>query len=80
MWLTEESLNQSVREANQVTRLTEESLNQSVREANEIWAAYQELRAYVYRLKAHPVLSLALKVRREVRNLFSRFQARRYAE
>jgi hypothetical protein len=85
--LTEERLNQSVREANQVRvaveeqlRLTEERFNQSVREANQVRVDYQELRAYVDRLKAHPVLSLALKGRREVRNLVSRFQARRHAE
>jgi hypothetical protein len=61
-------------------RLTEERLNQSVREANQVRTAYQELRAYVDRLKAHPVLSLALTGRREVRNLVSRFKARRHAE
>ena len=60
-------------------RLTEERLNQSVREANQVWVAYQELRAYVDRLKAHPVLSLALKGRREIRNLVSRFNSRRHA-
>ena len=60
-------------------RLTEERLNQSVREANEGWVAYRELRAYVDRLKAHPVLGLALTGRREVRNLVSRFKARRHA-
>jgi hypothetical protein len=60
-------------------QLTEERLNQSVREANQVWVAYQELRAYVDRLKAHPVLSLALKGRREVRNLVSRFKARHHA-
>jgi hypothetical protein len=61
-------------------RLTEERLNQSVREANQVWVAYQELRAYVDRLKAHPVLGLALTGRREVRNLVSRFKARLHAE
>jgi hypothetical protein len=60
-------------------RLTEERLNQSVREANQVWVAYQELRARVDRLKAHPVLGLALKGRREMRNLVSRFKARRHA-
>ena len=54
MRLTEERLNQSVREANQVTRLTEERLNQSVREANQVWTAYHELRAYVDRLQGEP--------------------------
>jgi Ni,Fe-hydrogenase III large subunit len=61
-------------------QLTEERLNQSVREANQVGVAYQELRAYVDRLKAHPVLALALTRRREVRNLVSRFKARRHAE
>jgi hypothetical protein len=61
-------------------RLTEERLNQSVREGSQVWVAYQELRAYVDRLKAHPVLGLALTGRREVRNLVSRFKARRHAE
>jgi hypothetical protein len=60
-------------------QLTEERLNQSVREANQVRVAYQELRAYVDRLKAHPVLSLALKGRREVRNLVTRFKARHNA-
>ena len=60
-------------------RLTEERFNQSVREANQVWVAYQELRAHVDRLKAHPVLGLALKGRREMRNLVSRFKARRHA-
>jgi hypothetical protein len=60
-------------------RLTEERLNQSVHEANEVWVAYRELRAHVERLKAHPVVDLALKGRREVRNLVSRFKARRLA-
>ena len=32
-------------------RLTEERLNESVRAANQGWVAYQELRAYVDRLK-----------------------------
>jgi hypothetical protein len=59
--------------------LTEERLNQSGREANQVWVAYQELRAYVDRLKAHPVLRLALKGRREVRNLVSRLKSRRHA-
>ena len=61
-------------------RLTEERLNQSVREAKQVCVAYQELRAYVDRLKAHPVLGLALTGRREVRKLVSRFKARRLAE
>jgi hypothetical protein len=61
-------------------RLTEERLNQSVREANQVSVAYQELRAYVDRLKAHPVLGLALTGRRAARNLVSRFKARRHAE
>jgi hypothetical protein len=61
-------------------RLAEERLDQSVREANQAWVAYQELRSYVDRLKAHPVLSLALKGKREVRNLVSRFKARCHAE
>ena len=60
--------------------LTEERLNQSVREANQVRVAHQELRAYLDRLKAHPVLGLALTGRREVRNLVSRFKARRHAE
>ena len=60
-------------------QLTEERSNQSVREAIEVWVTYQELRAYVDRLKAHPVLSLALKGRREVRNLVSRLKARHNA-
>ena len=60
-------------------RLTEERLNQSVREANQVWVASQELRSHVDRLKAHPVLGLALKGRREMRNLVSRFKARRHA-
>jgi hypothetical protein len=60
-------------------RLTEERLNQSVREANQFGVAYQELRAHVDRLKAHPVLGLALKGRREMRKLVSRFKARRHA-
>jgi hypothetical protein len=34
----------------------------------------------VDRLKAHPVLGLALKGRREMRNLVSRFKARSHAE
>jgi hypothetical protein len=76
---TEERLNQSLRDAGQMSRLTEERLNQSVHEASEVWVAYQELRAYVDRLKAHPVLGLALKGRREMRNLVSRFKARRHA-
>jgi hypothetical protein len=61
-------------------RLTEERLNQSVREANQVCLAYQELRVYVDRLKAHPVLSLAMKGRREMRNLVSRFKVRSHAE
>jgi hypothetical protein len=61
-------------------RLTEERLNQSVHEANQVAVAYQELRARVDRLKAHPVLGLALKGRREMRNLVSRFKARSLAE
>jgi hypothetical protein len=91
--LTEERLNQSIREANarldreteslklleRQLRLTEERLNQTVREANQVGVAYQELRARVDRLKAHPVLALALKGRREMRNLVSRFKARRQA-
>jgi hypothetical protein len=56
--------------------LTEERLNQSVREAGQVCVAYQELRARVDRLKAHPVVSFALKGRREMRNLVSRFKAR----
>jgi hypothetical protein len=56
-------------------RFTEERLNQSVREANQVWGAYQELRAYVDRLKAHPMLGLALTGRRVVRNLLSRIKA-----
>jgi hypothetical protein len=74
--LTEERLNQSVREANQVW---EARLNQSIHEANQVWVAYQELRAHVDRLKAHPVIGLALKGRREMRSLVSRFKARRDA-
>jgi hypothetical protein len=61
------------------SRLTEERLNQSVREASQVWVAYQELRAHVDWLKAHPVLGLALKGRREMRNLVTRFKARRHA-
>ena len=53
-------------------RLAEERLNQSVREASQVRVAYQELRSYVDRLKTHPVLSLALKARGEVRKLGSR--------
>jgi hypothetical protein len=60
-------------------RLTEERLNQSVSAANQNWMAHQELRAYVDKLKAHPVLGLALAGRREVKNLVSRFRARRHA-
>jgi hypothetical protein len=70
---------ESLKLLEQQLRLTEERLNQSVREANEVSVAYQALRARVDRLKAHPVLGLALKGRREMRNLVSRFKARRHA-
>jgi hypothetical protein len=76
---TQASLHQETESLNRLERqlrLTEERLDQSVREANQAYAAYQELRAHVDRLKAHPVLSLALKGRREVKNLVSRFKAR----
>jgi hypothetical protein len=71
-----EDLNQTKDHLNR----TEERLDLSVREAIQVGAAYQKLRAYVDRLNAHPVLGLALKGRRELRNLVSRFKARSHAE
>jgi hypothetical protein len=60
-------------------RLTEERLNRSIHEAHQVSSAYQELRTSVERLKAHPVLGLALKGRRQLRKLVSRFNAHRHA-
>jgi hypothetical protein len=71
---------ESLKLLEQQLRLTEERLNESVREGNEVRVAYQDLRARMGRLEAHPVLGLALKGRREMRNLVARFKARSHAE
>jgi hypothetical protein len=71
-----QKLAESARDLEERLRITDEHLARSLREGNQVWLAYQELQDRFTKLESHPVIGLALKGRRELRNAISRIKTR----